>query len=70
MSSFHLLLLGFPGGNWKGGEWGIQATSEKIIVNPGVEYTYSADISASKDMVVRIQFGGSAAPYSFRLMIL
>ncbi len=45
------------GGNWKGGEWGIQATSEKIIVNPGVEYTYSADISASKDMVVRIQFG-------------
>ncbi|MCI8957258.1 MAG: discoidin domain-containing protein [Eubacterium sp.] len=44
------------GGNWNGGEWGIQATSEKIIVNPGVEYTYSADISATKDMVVRIQF--------------
>lgn len=46
------------GGNWSGGEWGIQATSEKIIVNPGVEYTYSADISAIKDMVVRIQIAG------------
>lgn len=46
------------GGNWAGGEWCIQATSEKIIVNPGEEYTYSADITATKDMIIRIQIAG------------
>ncbi len=47
------------GGGWDEAIWGITATSEKVVVEPNVTYTYSANITATKNMSIRIQVAGS-----------